>query len=68
MRGAVGCIASAWTAFVTGPMWLAILFGILQCVHESVPQWLWVLYWAYVPCYVIGVALSMVWRAMEQAK
>lgn len=48
-----GCFVISWTALVTTPMWLALLFGILSSV--SAPVWMWCLYWVYVPSVIVGI-------------
>ena len=67
-QGVVGCAAAMWSVSVTGPLWLAMLFGILQCLGDSVPTWLWVCYWVYLPSYVFGLMLAVVFRGSERVK
>lgn len=64
----VGCLAAMWAACVTGPMWLAILFGVLRCLGDDVPTWLWVCYWVYLPSYVFGILLATLFRGSERVK
>lgn len=54
----VGCLMAVFSLLVTSPMWLFLLFGILTTLGDAVPTWLWVLYWAYVPCSVLGVMVA----------
>lgn len=63
-KEASGCFLTAWTLFVTTPMWLMLLFAILSALGESTPTYAWALYWCYAPANVLGVVLLGVTRVM----
>jgi len=56
----VGCVLSLWGLLVTGPMWLFLLFGILEGLGDAAPQWAWTLYFLYVPSYMVGIIISII--------
>ena len=60
----LGCILALWSLLITGPIWLILLFAILQALGDSVPVWAWVLYWVYVPACVLGIASSHVAKTL----
>ena len=53
---ALGCLLCLWSAFVTTPMWMVMLYVVLDAV--KVPSWTWTIYWAYCPAVILGVAIS----------
>lgn len=67
-RASIGCAVIAWNALITSPMWLAMLFGILHQLGDGVPQWLWILYFAYAPCYMLGALISVAFEAARKIK
>ena len=67
-RASIGCMVLAWNTLITAPMWLAMLFGILHELGDAVPQWLWVLYFAYAPCYMFGVLVNVAFEASRKVK
>ncbi len=60
---ALGCGLSMWSLCVTSPMYLVLMFAILQM--NSTPTWAWVLYWVYVPSVLIGSLLAGLFRALK---
>lgn len=50
-----GCAIIVWSLFVLTPMWLLLLFALMQA--NEMPMWSWVLYFCYVPAHLIGVAI-----------
>lgn len=52
-KGLAGCFILIWQFFVTTPMWLILLYHLMSA--NEMPVFAWVLYWAYVPCLILGV-------------
>ena len=53
-----GCFVAIWALLVTAPMWLVLLFSLMNSTDQ--PVWAWVLYWVYVPTHFLGVFLVQV--------
>lgn len=64
-KDTMGCALSLWHLLVMSPMWFSLLYGILSSIGESVPMWVWVLYWSYVPAVILGGAMMAIVRAMS---
>lgn len=61
MRALIFAIMSiAWSLFVTFPMYMAILYGVLSTIEA--PTYVWVLYVLYGPALFIGIILAIVAR------
>jgi hypothetical protein len=58
-----GCAAGNWNLLVNLPMWLILLFGILQTIDA--PTWTWILYFIYLPCNVLGKVLNELFKMMN---
>lgn len=63
-----GCLLSIWSLFVTGPIWLVLMFVILKALGDAIPTWGWVLYWIYVPATVLGILTGMVGKQLLASK
>lgn len=59
-----GCALVIWHAFVTTPMWLTLVFAIMQA--NEMPSWAWALYFCYVPASIIGVIISGVVQSLKK--
>lgn len=59
-----GCLGAVLAMFVTLPMWLVLLFGILSRVDA--PVWMWGLYWAYIPTSLCIASISIVVKLMDE--
>jgi hypothetical protein len=64
-RAASGCGSAMIGMFVTGPIWLVLLYKVL--VATNADQLAWILFWIYVPAYVISHALSATFVALVDA-
>lgn len=64
----MGCILSIWSLLITGPIWLVLLFVILNALGDAIPTWGWVLYWVYVPAVVAGIATSAIGKQLLVGK
>ncbi len=60
-----GCLLIAWSLFLTTPMWLVLLFALMQA--NDMPTWSWVLYWVYCPVAMIGVILAGIFKHLKAA-
>lgn len=60
----LGCVLSAWSLLVTGPLWLALLFTILQAA--DVPDYAWWMYWGYVPACLLGTIFGAICKAVRK--
>ena len=63
---ALGCMTSLWHMFVTAPMWWAMLFGVLQHMGDDCPLWMWVCFFAYVPCSMASIIAAAATRVIWQ--
>jgi len=52
---AMGCFAAIWSICVITPMWLMLMFSMLNALGDKATTWMWVLYWVYSPACVLGV-------------
>ena len=59
-----GCLVVFWSAFVTTPMWLLLLFMVMSTAEH--PTWVWALYWVYVPCQMVLPAFRGIWIAASK--
>lgn len=59
-----GCVVGMWSILVTTPMWLALLFAVLNATNP--PVWAWVLYWCYLPAQVLQVIAVSVFKVMNE--
>lgn len=66
-QAVVGCMTSLWHMIVVAPMWWALLFGILQHMGETCPMWMWVCFWAYVPCNMASMMAASAAKAIYQS-
>lgn len=64
----VGCVLSVWSLFVTAPIWLILMFVILNALGDAIPTWGWILYWIYVPANILGILTGMVGRYLIETK
>jgi hypothetical protein len=53
---------AAWSFCVTSPIWLVLLFALMQA--NDMPTWAWVLYWVYVPCQMVAILSRAVARQL----
>lgn len=63
-----GCLLSIWSLFVTGPIWLVLMFVVLNALGDAIPTWGWVLYWIYVPATILGILTGMVGKQLLASK
>lgn len=63
-REGFGCLLAMWSLLVTTPMWLVLLFVILQAGGDAIPYWAWLLYFCYVPTYFLGVIFNELAKAL----
>ena len=61
-----GCLLAVWSLIITSPMWLILLFMLMQA--NEMPNWSWVLYWAYVPCHLLGVIMVYASKVLINSK
>lgn len=58
-----GCVVTIWALFVTTPIWLVLMFAMMQA--SDMPTWAWVLYWVYLPSTIFGSIVAGVVRQMS---
>lgn len=63
---AAGCLSAVWVILVQVPMWLIFMFGLIQAVNP--PQWVWVLFWCYVPVSIIGSFVTGILKVFTSAE
>lgn len=51
-----GCVAACWRLFLTIPLFCALMYGLVASVNP--PQWVWIVFWIYVPVCIIGGMFS----------
>jgi hypothetical protein len=61
----IGCLPACWQLFVTTPLWLVILFGIITTIDA--PTWLQVCFWVYVPCQILGILVNTIATTLIKA-
>ena len=64
----IGCLLSIWGLFVTGPIWLILVFVMLNALGDAIPTWGWVLYWVYVPASVLSILTAGIGRQLLLSK
>jgi len=57
---AAGCIFGIVTILVMFPLWIALLYGLLEA--SSAPQWCWVIFYVYLP---ISFAMQIARQLIE---
>jgi len=55
-KGAIGCVLGVWHLCVITPMWLFLIYQILEKIQPPVSTW--VLFWCYVPACIVGSIFS----------
>lgn len=62
----IGCLPMCWSLFVTLPLWLAILYGVISLMPNA-PTWLSICFWVYVPCVMLGAVINGIASAIIKA-
>lgn len=62
----LGCLPMMWQLFVTLPLFLVIVYGIIQQLHDA-PQWLTICFWVYVPSCILGAIVTGITSAIVKA-
>lgn len=57
-KDVAGCIIAIWQLFVTLPLFVAVLIGVLVTI--SPPAWVWVCAILYIPAMLIGIFLASI--------
>lgn len=63
MRGMSGCFLVIWQFLVVTPIWLFMIFGMLKATDP--PDYVWILFFIYLPAYIIGVIISGIFTVLE---
>jgi hypothetical protein len=56
---AAGCTGAFIALFISTPLWMVLLFGMLARIDA--PTWMWVVHWTYLPfqvCAAIAIHLA----------
>lgn len=61
-RGCLGLVFSTVTVLIQFPLFCLLLYGIMQSIAPSPPQWVWVILWAYIP---VGTLLGTLRGVVE---
>jgi len=62
-----GCLMAVWQLFIILPMWLFLLFTILNACGDKIPEYAWMLFWAYIPCCFISGILQSIYRVVANS-
>ena len=58
-----GCLVALAQTVVILPIWLYLLYRILQAVEATNVMWL--LYWLYIPAHLFAAVLRAIWEHEE---